>query len=280
MELGKTQTLKIAEKNYSGLFLEDEEGTRCFLPKIFASEDSEVGDEMEVFVYQDDDKLKATTEKANAEVGEFAVMTCVQSLPAGAFMDWGIIKDLFVPYKQQRAKIEEGRRYLVHVYIDDVLGLITGTTRYKKNPHYENLPFQTGEKVNLIIAGQSELGWNVIINKKYVGLIYTSDVYKRLFPLSEEIGYIKSIREDGKIDVSLQPEGYENIDEFQKVILDKLELNYGLIYLSDKSTPEEIKDELQMSKKNFKKAIGGLYRDKKIEILEDKIRLITEGEKV
>ncbi len=276
MILGKTQTLKIAEKNYSGLFLEDEEGERCFLPKIFASEDAEIGDEMEVFVYQDDDKLKATTEKANAEVGEFAVMTCVQSLPAGAFMDWGIIKDLFVPYKQQRAKILEGKRYLVQVYIDDILGLITGSTRYKKNPHYENLPFQRGEKVNLIIAGESELGWNVIINKEYIGLIYTSDVYKRLFPLSEEIGYIKSIREDGKIDVSLQPEGYENIDEFQKIILDKLELNYGLIYLSDQSTPDEIKDELQMSKKNFKKAIGGLYRDKKIEILEDKIRLIKE----
>ncbi|MDN3607114.1 CvfB family protein [Kaistella yonginensis] len=276
MNLGKTQTLKIAEKNYSGLFLEDEEGVRAFLPKIFASEDAEVGDEMEVFVYQDDDKLKATTEKANAEVGEFAVMTCVQSLPAGAFMDWGIIKDLFVPYKQQRAKILEGKRYLVQVYIDDILGLVTGSTRYKKNPHYENLPFARGEKVNLIIAGESELGWNVIVNKKYVGLIYTSDVYKRLFPLSEEIGYIKTIREDGKIDVSLQPEGYENIDEFQKMIIDKLELNYGLIYLSDQSTPEEIKDELQMSKKNFKKAIGGLYRDKKIEILEDKIRLIKE----
>ena len=276
MNLGKTQTLKIAEKNYSGLFLEDEEGVRAFLPKIFASEDAEVGDEMEVFVYQDDDKLKATTEKANAEVGEFAVMTCVQSLPAGAFMDWGIIKDLFVPYKQQRAKILEGKRYLVQVYIDDILGLVTGSTRYKKNPHYENLPFARGEKVNLIIAGESELGWNVIVNKKYVGLIYTSDVYKRLFPLSEEIGYIKTIREDGKIDVSLQPEGYENIDEFQKMIIDKLELNYGLIYLSDQSTPEEIKDELQMSKKNFKKAIGGLYRDKKNEILEDKIRLIKE----
>ncbi|KEY19654.1 CvfB family protein [Kaistella antarctica] len=275
MNIGLTQTLKIAEKNYSGLFLEDEEGERAFLPKIFASEDAEVGDEMEVFVYQDDDKLKATTEKANAEVGEFAVMTCVQSLPAGAFMNWGIIKDLFVPYKQQRAKILEGKRYLVQVYIDDILGLITGSTRYKKNPHYDNLPFQRGEKVNLIIAGESELGWNVIINKEYIGLIYTSDVYKRLFPLSEEVGYIKMIREDGKIDVSLQPEGYENIDEFQKMIIDKLELNYGLIYLSDKSTPEEIKDELQMSKKNFKKAIGGLYRDKKIEILEDKIRLIT-----
>lgn len=276
MQIGQTQLLKIAEKNYSGLFLEDAEGERCFLPKIFASEDAEIGDEMEVFVYQDDDKLKATTEKPNAEIGEYAVMTCVQSLPSGAFMDWGIIKDLFVPYKQQRAKIMEGKRYLVYVYIDEFLELITGTTRFKKNPQYDHLPFQKGEKVNLILAGPSELGWNVVIEKKYLGLIYSSDVYKTLFPLSEEVGYIKTIREDGKIDVSLQPEGYENIDEFQKMILDKLELNYGLIYLSDKSTPEEIKDELQMSKKNFKKAIGGLYRDKKIEILEDKIRLISE----
>ena len=278
MDLGKTQLLKIAEKNYSGLFLEDENGERAFLPKIFASEDAEIGTEMEVFVYQDDDKLKATTEKPNAEVGEFAVMNCVQSLPSGAFMDWGIIKDLFIPYKQQKQKIVEGKRYLVHVYIDEFLNLITGTTRFKRNPAYEDLPFRKGDKVNLILMGEGELGWNVIVNKKYIGLIYTSDVYKKLFPLSEEIGYIKSIREDGKIDVSLQPEGYENNDEFQQIILDKLNQNYGLLYLSDKSEPEEIKEELQMSKKNFKKAIGGLYRDKKIEILEDKIRLLEEGE--
>lgn len=276
MNIGKTQTLKIAEKNYSGLFLEDEDGVRAFLPKIFVSEDAVIGDEMEVFVYQDDDKLKATTEKANAEVGEFAVMSCVQSLPTGAFMDWGIIKDLFVPYKQQKAKILEGKRYLVYVYIDEILGLITGTTRFKRNPQYEDLPYKPGDRVQLIIMGESELGWNVVIDKKYIGLVYTSDVYKTLFPLSEETGYIKAVREDGKIDVSLQPQGYENIDEFQTVILEKLKLNYGLLYLSDKSTPEEIKEELQMSKKNFKKAIGGLYRDKKIEILEDKIRLIDE----
>ncbi|MBP0612866.1 RNA-binding protein [Chryseobacterium sp. cx-311] len=278
MNIGQTQLLKIAEKNYSGLFLEDENGERAFLPKIFASEDAEVGSEMEVFVYQDDDKLKATTEKPTAEIGEFAVMTCVQALPSGAFMDWGIIKDLFIPYQEQKLKILEGKRYLVYVYVDEKMGLITGTTKFRRNPQYEDLPFRKGDKVNLIIMGESELGWNVIINRKYIGLIYTSDVYKRLFPLSDEVGYIKTIREDGKIDVSLQPEGYDNIDEYQQVILEKLESNYGLLYLSDKSEPEEIKQELQMSKKNFKKAIGGLYRDKKIEILEDKIRLVNEGE--
>lgn len=277
MKLGKTQTLKIAEINNSGAFLESENGERAFLPKIFLDENAEIDNDVEVFVYQDDDKLKATTEIPSAEVGEFAVMNCVQSLPSGAFMDWGIIKDLFIPYKQQKGKILEGKRYLVYIYIDEVSDRITGTTKFKRNQNYENVPFKTGDKVDLLIAGQSELGWNVVINKKYLGLIYTSDVFKKLYPLSEEIGYIKTIREDGKIDVTLQKQGFvQNIDEFKQKILDKLEENYGLLYLTDDSSPEEIKEELQMSKKNFKKAIGGLYKENIIEILEDKIKLINE----
>ena len=277
MKLGKTQTLKIAEINNSGAFLESENGERAFLPKIFLDENAEIEDDVEVFVYQDDDKLKATTEIPSAEVGEFAVMNCVQSLPSGAFMDWGIIKDLFIPYKQQKGKILEGKRYLVYIYIDEVSGRITGTTKFKRNQNYENVPFNAGDKVDLIIAGQSELGWNVVVNKKYLGLIYTSDVFKKLYPLSDEIGYIKTIREDGKIDATLQKQGFvQNIDEFKQKILDKLEENYGLLYLTDDSSPEEIKEELQMSKKNFKKAIGGLYKENVIEILEDKIKLINE----
>jgi predicted RNA-binding protein (virulence factor B family) len=273
MQPGKTQTLKISDKNNSGWILTDDT-EKAFLPKIFTQDEKEIGDEIEVFVYQDDHKLKATTEIPLAEVGEFAVMSCVQSLPSGAFMDWGIIKDLFIPYKQQKSKIIEGKRYLVYIYVDEDLDLITGTTKFKRNPQYQDLPFQKGDKVDLIMMNESELGWNVVINKKYIGLIYNSDVFKKLYPLSEESGYIKEIREDGKIDVSLQPQGFENIDEFKKKILDKLEENYGLLYLSDKSTPEEIKDEIQMSKKNFKKAIGGLYKDKIIDIEEDKIKLL------
>ena len=277
MKLGKTQTLKIAEINNSGAFLESENGERAFLPKIFLDENAEIENDVEVFVYQDDDKLKATTEIPSAEVGEFAVMNCVQSLPSGAFMDWGIIKDLFIPYKQQKGIILEGKRYLVYIYIDEVSGRITGTTKFKRNQNYENVPFKAGDKVDLIIAGQSELGWNVVVNKKYLGLIYTSDVFKKLYPLSDEMGYIKTIREDGKIDVTLQKQGFvQNIDEFKQKILDKLEENYGLLYITDESSPEEIKEELQMSKKNFKKAIGGLYKENVIEILEDKIKLINE----
>lgn len=274
MQLGRTQTLTISEKINSGWILVDESGEKAFLPKIFIQEEKETGEEVEVFVYQDDDKLKATAEIPLAEVGEFAVMSCVQSLPSGAFMDWGIIKDLFIPYKQQKTKIIEGKRYLVYIYVDEDMELITGTTKFKRNPQYDDLPFKKGDKVDLIMMNESELGWNVIINKKYIGLIYASDVFKKLYPLSEETGYIKAIREDGKIDVSLQPEGFENIDEFKQKILNKLEENYGLLYVSDKSSPEEIKEELQMSKKNFKKAIGGLYKDKIIDISDDKIKLL------
>lgn len=274
MKIGHTQTLTITEKNSSGVMLEDENGWKAFLPKIFLREEKNEGETIDAFVYQDDGKLKATTEEPYAAVGEFAVMNCVQSLPSGAFMDWGIIKDLFVPYKQQKSKMVEGKRYLIYVYIDEETGLITGTTKFKRNPTYDNLPFAKGDKVDLILMGEGELGWNVVINRKYIGLIYTSDVYKKLYPLSAETGFIKAIREDGKIDVTLQPEGFENIDEFRQKILDKLKENYGLLHLSDKSEPEEIKEELQMSKKNFKKAIGGLYKDKLIEISEDKIRLL------
>lgn len=274
MKPGQTQTLTISEKISSGYILRDEDGEKAFIQKVFADDSWEIGGEVDVFVYQDEGSYKATTERANAEIGEFAVMTSVQSLPTGAFMDWGIIKDLFIPYKQQKSKIIEGKRYLVYVYIDEATGLITGTTKFKRNPQYENLPFKEGDQVDLIVMNESELGWNVIINKKYIGLIYASDVFKKLYPLSEESGYIKIIREDGKIDVTLQPQGFENVDELKQKIIDKLNDNYGLLYLSDKSSPEEIKDALQMSKKNFKKAIGSLYKDKVIEIADDRIKLI------
>ncbi len=274
IKLGKTQTLKIVEKNNSGFFLEDESGERAFMSKIFATDENDIGDEIDVFVYQDDHTLKATTEIPIAEVGEFAVMQCIQTLPSGAFMDWGIIKDLFIPYKQQKSKIVEGKRYLVYLYVDEATNLITGTTKFKRNPQYDITPFEYGHKVDLIMMNESEIGWNVIINKKYIGLLYFSDIFKKLYPLSEEVGYIKAVREDGKIDVMLQLDGFENIDEFRAKILDYLDQNFGIIYLSDKSSPEEIKAELQMSKKNFKKAIGGLYKDKLIEIQDDKIKLV------
>ncbi|WP_026315518.1 CvfB family protein [Riemerella columbina] len=272
MQIGKIQSLKIEKQSDQGLYLSDENGERCLLPKIFIRPEMELETEVEVLVYQDDGELKATTETPYCQVGEFAVLSCVEVFPSGSFMDWGIIKDLFVPYKQQKGKMVEGKRYIIYVYIDEETGLLTGTTKFKRNPQYDGLELKKGDKVNLILMNETELGWNVVINQKYIGLVYASDIYEKLYPLSETEGYIKNIREDGKIDVSLQPEGYQNIDEFKQKILNKLDENYGLLYISDKSSPEEIKEEVQMSKKNFKKAIGGLYKDKIIDILDDKIK--------
>ncbi|SDE02878.1 CvfB family protein [Riemerella columbipharyngis] len=274
MEIGKIQLLKYIRKTSYGVILQNEKGEECILPNIFVEEKWEEGEEIEVFVYQDDGKLFATTEIPYCEAGEYAALKCVQVLSSGAFVDLGIIKDLFVPYKQQKGKMQEGKRYIIYVYVDEETGLLTGTTKFKRNPQYENLPLKKGQQVDLLMMNETELGWNVIINKKYIGLIYASDVYEKIYPLSEKTGYIKNIREDHKIDVSLQPEGFQNIDEFKQRILDKLDENYGILYLSDKSSPEEIKAEVHMSKKNFKKAIGGLYKEKVIEILEDKIRLL------
>ncbi|HAY3562564.1 TPA: RNA-binding protein [Elizabethkingia meningoseptica] len=273
MQIGKKQHLTVSGKSEAGFQLKDELGNEISLSRLFADPNTEVGDEIEVFIYQEEGSLRATTETPFCEVDEYAVLRAVQTLPSGAFMDWGIIKDLFVPYKQQKGKIVEDKRYLVYVYIDEATGLITGTTKFKRNPQYDNIDLKKGDKVSLILMNETELGWNVVINQKYIGLIYASDVYKKLYPLNVETGYIKAIREDGKIDVTLQPEGFENIDSFRQSVLDALDDHGGLLYLSDKSTPEEIKDKLQMSKKNFKRAIGGLYKDGVIEILEDKIRV-------
>ena len=274
MQPGIIQSLKIVEKTNSGFYLSDDSGERVFIANIFAENHWDIDQEVDVFIYQEDNELKATTETPYAQVGEYGVMSCVQNLASGAFLDWGIIKDLFVPYKEQKGKMVEGKRYLVHVYEDEKTGLVTGTAKFKRNMAYPDFPLEIGTKVDLILMNQSEIGWNVVINQKYLGLVYASEVYKDLYPLSEQVGYIKAIREDGKIDVSLQPQGYENIDAFKQAILDKLEENYGLLYLSDKSSPEEIKEELQMSKKNFKKALGGLYKDKIVDITENKITLL------
>ena len=280
IQIGKYNTLTILRDTKVGLFLgnpeQDPEGIHdILLPNKYVPNEFEIGEELIVFVYLDHEQRPvATTLEPYILLNEFALLRVNYINQVGAFMDWGIIKDLFIPYKQQKSKIIEGKRYLVYVYIDDATGLITGTTKFKRNPQYEDLPLRNGDKVDLIIMNESELGWNVVINKKYIGLIYASDVFKKLYPLSEESGYIKTIREDGKIDVSLQPQGFENVDEFKQKIIDKLNDNYGLLYLSDKSSPEEIKEELLMSKKNFKKAIGSLYKDKVIEIKDDRISLL------
>lgn len=274
MILGKIQPLTIIEKNDQGFQLEDTEKNQIFIPLIFSENHWKIGDMVEVFIYEENEKIRATTEIPLAQTGEFAVMKCTKTLASGAFVDWGIIKDLFIPYKEQKGKMQEGKDYLIYVYLDPLSGKITGTTKFKKHFSSPEIHLKKGEKISLILHHTTPLGWNVIINQKYWGLLYFSEIYKDLKPLTTEIGYIKNIRDDGKIDVSLQPLGFDNFSIYTEKILTELKKNYGILHLSDHSSPEEIKQELEMSKKNFKKAIGILYKEKKIKILEEKIILL------
>ena len=226
------------------------------MPKIFADENAEIGDEISVFVYQDDSALKATTEIPLCEVGEFAVMTCVQSLPSGAFMDWGIIKDLFIPYKQQKGKILEGKRYLVYVYVDDVSDRITGTTKFKRNQSYENVPFKRRRSKSYHCRRIRNWFQCNVVNKKIFGLNLHFGCFQKLYPLSEEKGYIKTIREDSKIDVTLQKKVMKtimmNFNKNSSEIRRKLRNSLSLRQIRT----QEIKQELQMSKKNFKRQLA------------------------
>ncbi len=275
MEIGKTNCLTVKEKVSDGWMCIDATGMICLMPNIFTLPDMDVGTEVKAFVYQDGKELRATTEIPYAEVGEYAVMECIEVLPTGAFIDWGIIKDLFVPYTEQRGKMTVGKRYALYVYQDEETGLITGTAKFKRNLTYarQELPFIEGQEVSILLLGEGDLGWNVVIEKKYLGLVYASEVFKKLYPLSTEIGYIKSIRDDGKIDVSLQRTGIEHLDTFAVKVYNELVKNNGILYLSDSSNPEEILYKLEMSKKNFKKAIGSLYKAEKIIIRQDHIAL-------
>ena len=281
IEIGKYNTLTILRDTKVGLFLgnpeQDPEGIHdILLPNKYVPNEWEIGEEIIVFVYLDhEERPVATTLEPYILLNEFALLRVNYVNQVGAFMDWGMEKDILVPFKEQARPMEKGKRYLVYLYMDEKTKRLVASSKTNQFLNNDQLTVEKGEEVDLIVSHITELGINVIINERHKGLLYKDEVYDDAIRTGDRLrGYIKTIREDGKIDVSLQPEGFEHIDEFKQSILDALEKNYGLLYLSDKSSPEEIKEELKMSKKNFKKAIGGLYKDKKIEILEDKIKLL------
>lgn len=275
MELGKYNKLTAARYTSVGLFLEDTEGESILLPMKWVPKDVQEGDEVEVFIYLDSEERPiATTMKPAAQVGEFAYLQVKQTTSMGAFLDWGLQKDLFVPFIEQEGRMQANHWYTVYLYIDPLTDRITASARIENFLEKENVELQPNQEVDLLVASQSPLGYNVIINQKYMGLVYENEVFKNLKLGDKPKGYIKQIREDNKIDVSLQKQGYGNVEPNTQVILDKLKSADGFLPLNDKSSPEEITAQLEMSKKTFKKAIGGLYREKQITIEDDGIRLV------
>ncbi len=273
IEIGKYNTLKIVRDTSVGLFLSDG-NTDVLLPNKYVPKHFEVGDEITVFVYLDhEERLTATTLKPYIQRNEFAYLQVNYINRYGAFLNWGLEKDLFVPFKEQARKMEEGKRYLVYAYLDLQTNRMVASSRLNQFLEHENIELELGEEVDLIISHITEIGINVIINSKYKGIIYKDEVFENLTPGKKLKGYIKNIREDRKIDVSVAKSGVEGIKDNAEIVLEELKASNGFLRLTDNSHPEEIKSVLKMSKKAFKKAIGSLYKQKIISLKEDGIYL-------
>lgn len=277
IEIGKYNTLTVVKIVDFGVYLDGGERDEILLPNEYVPENCNPDDEIKVFIYFDsEDRIIATTEIPNIIVGEFAYMKVVATSGVGAFLDWGLRKDLLVPFREQRDPMVVGKEYLVYAYVDKASDRIVASTKIDK--FLDQIPplYEPNQKVDLLISRRSELGYNVIINNTHWGLIYNNEIFQTLKIGQKLIGYIKEVREDEKIDVTLQSSGYEKIDGLAKKILDKLKDNAGVLDISDKSDPEEIYNLFGCSKKNYKKAIGALFRQGWIEIGEREIKMKSE----
>ena len=280
INLGELNTLTILRQTDNGYYLVDKEENEVLLPNAYIQEDWEIGGEVEVFVFNDsEDRLTATTLLPKIKLDDFALLKVNEVNNIGAFLDWGLPKDLFVPFKEQRTKMREGKHYVVTMYLDYESERLVASSKIDSFLEFEEINLEEGQEVDLMIYEQTPLGYNCIINRLYKGLIYKNEVFRNLNMGEQTKGYIKTVREDNKIDVSLQKVGYQAQDENQERILNILRGDAGYIGLTDKSKPEEIYEELKMSKKAFKKAIGGLYKQRLIWMKKDGIYLTNDGKK-
>tara|TARA_R110002033_G_scaffold8963_14_gene30717 strand:+ start:390 stop:1298 length:909 start_codon:yes stop_codon:yes gene_type:complete len=283
IEIGKYNTLTILRDTQVGLFLgtpeTDPEGIHdVLLPNKYVPNEFEIGEELIVFVYLDHEQRPvATTLEPYILLNEFALLRVNYVNQVGAFMDWGMEKDILVPFKEQARPMEKGKRYLVYLYMDEKTNRLVASSKTNQFLKNEELTVEKGEEVELIVSHITEIGINVIINERHKGLLYKDEVYDDAIRTGDRMrGYIKNIRPDNKIDVALQIQGYQSIEPNADLIMNELRASRGFLRLTDNSHPEDIKTVLKMSKKTFKKAIGALYREKLIEIKEDGIYLITE----
>lgn len=271
--IGDYNELEIIKQVDFGVYLDSDDG-EILLPQKYLPADYRVGDSLRVFVYRDsEDRIIATTQEPKAKVGEFAALEVKQTSNHGAFLDWGLEKDLFVPFKNQRDLMQPGRKYIVYIYLDENSDRLVATAKYEKflNKNPENLA--EGDEVDLLIAEPTDLGIKVIINNEYLGILYKNEIFRELEIGEKTTGYIRKIRDDQKIDVSLQKSGYAEVPDAADQILQKLKAAGGTLPLSDSSSPAEIYAALGMSKKTFKKAIGNLYRNGDLQLKPGEILL-------
>jgi len=277
IEIGHTYELKVIKEVDFGVYLDAGDLGEVLLPSRYVGDELSVGDSIKVFLYLDtEDRPVATTDAPKVQVGEFAYLEAVDTTNVGAFLDWGLEKDVLVPFAEQHRPMEKGRSYLVYLYIDDQDKRIVASSKIDKfldddEPH----DFKQNQEVDLIIANSTDLGYKAIVNNSHWGVLYKNEVFQRLSFGQSIKGYIKNVRPDRRIDLSLQG-GKQTRDKYSNTILKYLKKNNGYAAVHDKSDPKLISDLFGMSKKAFKRSIGGLYKQRVISIEADGIRLIKE----
>lgn len=277
IEQGKQIELKIIKRATFGLFLGDESGEEVLLPTKYCSEEMKPGDQIKVFVYKDSEGKKiATTLTPKIYLHEFALLKVSAVTGVGAFMDWGLEKELMVPFREQKQKLEVDRWYIVYLELDLKSDRLYASNRVERFLQNDQLSVKEGEEVTLVVLQKTDMGYSVIINHAHKGLIFDNEIFREIRVGDKLRGYVKRIREDQKIDVSLQPIGFRNFnDANSELIYKKLEENEGFLAFTDKSTPEEIYAQFGISKKAFKKSLGALYKQKLIDIQPDGIKRLN-----
>ncbi len=276
IRIGDYNTLEIIRETEQGLYLGAENGDEVLLPNRYVPETFKVWDKIKVFVYLDNEERPvAVTDEPYIVRDDFAVLRCSQVNQHGAFLDWGMVKELFCPFKEQAFKMKAGGWYLVYCYLDEETDRLVASSKTNQFLDNTELTVNKFDEVDVIASHPSEIGMNVIVNKMHSGLIFSEDIFKDISVGDRLKGYVKKVRHDNKLDIVLGQIGYRNIEPNADIVMQHLQdSNEGFLALNDKSAPEAIKQELQMSKKTFKKAIGTLYKQRLIIIENDGIRLV------
>ena len=277
IEQGKHIELKIAKRATFGLYLADESGEEVLLPNKYCSDGMTPGDTIEVFVYKDSEGKKvATTLTPKIFINEFALLKVTAVTGVGAFLDWGLEKELMVPFREQKQKLEMGRWYIVYLDLDKKSDRLYASNRVERFLQNDQISVKEGDEVALVVLQKTDLGYSVIINHAHKGLIFDNEIFQEIRVGDRLNAYVKKIRDDQKIDISIQPIGFRKFnDSNSELIFKKLEENNGFLAITDKSSPDEIYTQFGISKKAFKKSLGALYKQKKVDIHPDGIKLIV-----
>jgi len=275
IEIGKINRLKIIRERQFGFYLDGDKYGEILLPRSDSAKRYDVDQEIDVFIYFDsEDRIIATTQTPTIQIGEFAVLKVVSITKIGGFLDWGLSKDLFVPFNEQKQKMVEGKEYLVHAFFDKKSERIAASSRVEKYAGECNHNYIDEQEVDLIICSETDLGFKAIVDGKHWGVLYRNEIFQKLNYAQQIKGYIKKVRSDGKLDLCLDKPGPQKIDSLSQSILDKLNDNNGFLELTDQSSPELISEMFGVSKKSYKKAIGALYKRKHIILLDNGIKLV------